>query len=375
MSGWWRLRRSAGAARGPAPAPEAAGAAARPRILFISRSYPPDVGGIQTHNHDLAAALGQLTEVRVISNGRGRSALPWFLPWAALRALVPAPRYDAVLLGDAVLSSVGWLIKRLRPRTFVVSVVHGLDLTWTLRVYQTFWVRRFLPSLDRFVAVSEETRRVAVGLGLPPDRVLVIPNGVVAGELPERDLDAMASLLGRPLEGHRLVLSLGRLVRRKGFAWFAEAVMPLLPEDVLYIVAGEGPERERIAEAAARAGVVNRVLLLGRVDDRARETLFGGANVFVQPNVAAPGDMEGFGIVVLEAGATGLPVVASRLEGLKDAVNDGVNGVLVPPRTRRASPRRSAGCWRTRRRARSSASRPRATCEIRTRGAGSPGAT
>lgn len=325
--GWWRRRRAAN----PAESGNGVhGNGAAPRILFISRAYPPDIGGIQTHNHDLAQALSHSADVHVISNSRGRRALWWFIPLASIETLMLAPRYDVIMLGDGVLSFLGWLVKRLRPRAVVVCVVHGLDLTWTLRVYQSLWVHRFLPALDRFIAVSEETRRVALDMGLPPDDVLVIPNGVVAGERRARDPEAIAALLGRPTEGRRLVLSLGRLVRRKGFAWFAESVVPLLPPDVLYIVAGEGPEHDHIAEAAEKAGVGDRVVLLGRVGDDAREKLFAGCDVFVQPNVVAPGDMEGFGIVVLEAGAAGLPVVASALEGLKDAVHDGVNGVLVP---------------------------------------------
>jgi glycosyltransferase involved in cell wall biosynthesis len=146
------------------------------------------------------------------------------------------------------------------------------------------------------------------------------------------DREALAALVGRPLDGRRLVLSLGRLVPRKGFAWFTRDVVPLLPDDALYLVAGEGPERDAIVQAAREAGAADRVLVLVAVDERAREALLATSEVFVQPNVPVPGDMEGFGIVVLEAGAAGLPVVASALEGLKDAVRDGVNGLLVASR-------------------------------------------
>jgi glycosyltransferase involved in cell wall biosynthesis len=302
----------------------------RPSVLFISRAYPPDVGGIQTHNHELAVALGELTRVRVVANGRGRAALGWFLPWAAIRTLATAWRYDVVLLGDGLLAPVGRLTKLLRPKTCVATVVHGLDLTWQPRLYQRFWVRRWLRSLDLFMAVSSETRRVAIEAGLPAERVGVVPNGVsLRPKTPHPDAGQLAAVLGRDPTGHRLMLSTGRLVKRKGVAWFAEHVLPLVPDDVLYVVAGDGTEREPIAEAAARADMTDRVLLLGRVSDEARDLLFAGCDVFVQPNIAVPGDMEGFGIVVLEAAAAGMPVVAARLEGLIDAVEDGTNGVLV----------------------------------------------
>jgi glycosyltransferase involved in cell wall biosynthesis len=197
---------------------------AKPRILFVSRAYPPDVGGIQTHNHDLAAALSEMADVTIIANGRGKAALPWFLPWAAARAVALAPRYDAVLLGDGVLAAVGWLVKKLRPRVCVAAAVHGLDLTWTPGVYQSLWVRRFLPALDLLIAVSTETRRVAEERGLRAERIVVVPNGVDAPDPVPADRPALERLVGRPLGGTRLVLSLGRLVPRKGFAWFAREV-------------------------------------------------------------------------------------------------------------------------------------------------------
>jgi glycosyltransferase involved in cell wall biosynthesis len=69
--------------------------------------------------------------------------------------------------------------------------------------------------------------------------------------------------------------------------------------------------------------------MLGRVSDRDRNILFNTADLFLQPNVKVPGDMEGFGISVIEAGACRLPVLAANIEGLRDAIKDGRNGFLV----------------------------------------------
>jgi glycosyltransferase involved in cell wall biosynthesis len=77
------------------------------------------------------------------------------------------------------------------------------------------------------------------------------------------------------------------------------------------------------------------VALLGRVPDETRDLLFAACDVFVQPNIEVPGDMEGFGIVVLEAASFGAPVVAARIEGLRDAIADGVSGILVTSESRR----------------------------------------
>jgi phosphatidylinositol alpha-1,6-mannosyltransferase len=79
----------------------------------------------------------------------------------------------------------------------------------------------------------------------------------------------------------------------------------------------------------SRLGLEKRVLLLGRVSNATRKILLNAADIFIMPNITVADDVEGFGIVVLEAGSCGLPVVASNIQGIKDAVTQGQNGYLV----------------------------------------------
>jgi phosphatidylinositol alpha-1,6-mannosyltransferase len=106
--------------------------------------------------------------------------------------------------------------------------------------------------------------------------------------------------------------------------------MALLPDDVVYLVAGEGPERARIEGAIAAGQLQSRVKLLGSITDAELETLYYGSDLFIMPNVPVANDMEGFGLVMLEAGLCGLPTIASSLEGIADVISDGDNGHLVP---------------------------------------------
>jgi phosphatidylinositol alpha-1,6-mannosyltransferase len=86
----------------------------------------------------------------------------------------------------------------------------------------------------------------------------------------------------------------------------------------------------RIRESVERLGLQERVRVLGRVSEEMLLTLFRGSDLFVMPNVPVPGDIEGFGVVMLEAGLCGLPIVAADLEGIRDVVREGENGVLLP---------------------------------------------
>jgi phosphatidylinositol alpha-1,6-mannosyltransferase len=121
----------------------------------------------------------------------------------------------------------------------------------------------------------------------------------------------------------------GRQVKRKGVIWFLESVMPRLDPDYIYIIAGDGPELAAIRTRIRANKWGQRVFALGRVTGNVRKILFNTADIFVMPNITVPGDMEGFGIVVVEAGSCGLPVVASNTQGIRDAVVEGKTGYLV----------------------------------------------
>ncbi|MGH8889672.1 MAG: glycosyltransferase family 4 protein, partial [Acidothermaceae bacterium] len=197
-----------------------------------------------------------------------------------------------------------------------------------------WWVRRALRRAHIVVAVSDPTAEIARGLGVRADRIVVVRPGVTAPQVSRAEREAarrgLIGELGLP-ESNRLLLTLGRVVPRKGSGWFVESVLPHLPDDVIYLVAGEGPDMANVREAAERAGVMNRVRMLGWVSDSEREQLLRGTDLFIQPNIRVQGDVEGFGIVVIEAALRGTPVVGSRLEGITDAIVDGESGLLCPP--------------------------------------------
>jgi phosphatidylinositol alpha-1,6-mannosyltransferase len=301
------------------------------KILFISRAWPPVIGGIERQNHAIATELARLTPVKIVANRHGKRTLPVFIPYALMRALLSLHRYDVVLLGDGVLALVGYIIKRISGKP-VACIVHGLDLTFENRIYRKYWVRRFLPRLDKLIAVGNETIHQGIELGIPAAKLECVPNGVsIPAERPDYSKQDLERYLGRKL-GDGVLLTLGRLVRRKGVAWFIDEVMPRLDGNITYIIAGTGRDRAHILDTIDRNGLQNRVICIGPVNDRDRELLFCTADIFVQPNIRVPGDMEGFGLVVLEAAAYGMVVIASALEGLKDAIRDGRNGYLVEAR-------------------------------------------
>lgn len=292
------------------------------RVLFVTRKYPPRVGGMENLSYGLLTGFPE--PKTTITWGGSQAHLVWFLPYALLRIALTAHRYDVIHLGDAMLSACGFL-----PRLFgkkVAISVHGLDLTFAPRIYQGY-LRLFLKA-DAIIANSESTRRLAEARGLKGVRA--IPIGV-----PERYFGVSRAThhdaeLEQRRSGRVVLITVGRLVPRKGVAWFVRSVLPRL-SNVLYVVVGVGAHRAEIERAAAETGMTDNLWLVGNVSDQRLLELLGGSDVFVMPNIVVPGNVEGFGIVAIEASASGLPIVASRLEGIPDAVIDGQNGQLVPP--------------------------------------------
>jgi glycosyltransferase involved in cell wall biosynthesis len=301
------------------------------RILLIARAYPPTVGGMEQFAFQLRRHLGAHAQVEELINRGGKRALPAFLPTAAARAVASARRgrIDVVHLADALLAPVGAIIKRASGVPVTASVC-GLDVTYAHPLYQAI-VPRSLRELDLVMPISGATEAAMRARTGPRPQSRVIPLGVnpLPAALPSalEEFDRLAGMT----EGQRIILTVGRLIERKGVEWFVRAVLPRLGDDVVYLVVGEGPARGAIERAARGVGLAGRVRLTGRVQPGVLAAAYARADVFVMPNIPVAGDIEGFGLVALEAASAGVPVVAAALDGIEQAIVPGENGVLVPP--------------------------------------------
>lgn len=306
-------------------------------ILFITRKYPPSVGGMEHFAYELHRELAKKAEVKLIKWGGSNTnkLLPLFgviLPYFFVRACwtLVRGRIDVIHVQDGVLAPLGWALSRLSGKPFAV-IIHGLDITYANPVFKLV-VPKMVAKADAVLCISRAAAEEAMKRSARPERVQVIPLGIADSYFGRTEHGAIRELLDIPAD-KKILLTVGRLVKRKGVAWFIQNVLPEIvrahPETV-YLVTGEGEERPNIEAAVAKSGMEQQVKLLGRVDDTMLRALYNGADVFVMPNIIVPGDMEGFGLVSLEAALCELPLVATGVEGIQDAVTDGKNGVLVP---------------------------------------------
>jgi phosphatidylinositol alpha-1,6-mannosyltransferase len=269
---------------------------------------------------ELTTRIAKRRSARIVALRRGNRWLPLFLGYSALLILANAIRGKILLLhlGDPALAPLGRLAKLCNVPVCVT--VHGLDVTYPNWLYP-FWLRVFLRDFDAYICISSAARVAAIAKGVPESRTQVIGVGVTAPGVPANTVR----------EGD-LLLFVGRLVKRKGLEWFVQVVLPRIAQrrdGVRLAIIGAGPERSAIQRAATAVDVADRIAWLGAVSEIERMTWLSRAAVCIAPNVHVPGDIEGYGIVALEAAAAGCALVAADIEGLRDAIVDNEGGRLV----------------------------------------------
>lgn len=300
------------------------------KLLFISRTYPPLVGGMEKLASDFYENYRKKWDIDLLANSGGKKTILFFFVKAAFFLIFRSRDYDVVHIFDAVLSPLV-IFPKLFSKAKVTFTVNGLDIVYSRFGYQKF-MPFFLRKADKIFAVSLHTMRECTLRGIPREKLAVIPNALDFSDVtifPDDKKTMLMSRFNMLLQGKTVLITVGRLVKRKGHAWFLEKVFPHLPDQYVYVIAGDGPERDIIVDLVRRLNLADRVYLLGSVSDEEKTCLYQIANLFVMPNIHVENDQEGFGIVLLEAGRYGLPVVVSNIEGMRDVVVDSKTGKLV----------------------------------------------
>lgn len=316
----------------------------------MTNDFPPRPGGIQAFVHQLAVRQPAGSVVVYASSWRGaakfdaeqpfevvREATSVLLPTRPVgrRAVELARAYgcEAVWFGAA--APLGLLAHRLRREAGVrraVALTHGHEVGWAALPGARQLLRRIGRGQDVVTYLGEYTRvRLARTLdGLTELRQLV-PGVDVDAYRPDVDGTEVRRRYG--LAGRPVVVCVSRLVPRKGQDQLIRAMPELrrrVPGVALLIVGG-GPDRSRLARLAGTHGVETQVIITGTVGSEELPAHYAAGDVYAMPcrTRRAGLDVEGLGIVYLEASATGLPVVAGDSGGAPDAVREGETGYVV----------------------------------------------
>jgi phosphatidylinositol alpha-1,6-mannosyltransferase len=325
--------------------------------LVITRNLPPLIGGMERLIWHLIDELRSDYQVHVAGPFGCKEYLPAdvtaieipvkpmaiFLFRVKIIALWVALRHRPciVLAGSGLTAPVAWLAARLTGARCVVYL-HGLDITADNLFYRLFWVpifRRF----DCVLVNSNFTKDLALKAKILPSRITILHPGV---DLPNMDNASRSHRVFRSrhvLDEIPIMLYVGRFTPRKGLFYFINEIMPQIiieiPKAVLVVI-GDEPINALLSDknqygsvqlAIKENNLDSNVRLLGSCSDQELGEAYFSADVLVFPVQNRENDIEGFGMVALEAAAHGLPTVAFSVGGVPDAIADGYSGKLFSP--------------------------------------------
>jgi phosphatidylinositol alpha-1,6-mannosyltransferase len=340
---------------------------------MLATGYPPQVGGIQTilseisehlppgevevlaprddNASDFDATCAQVVHRRefaarslrhqVLGRALGGLISPlltqfptWF---SAARELVRNRPIELVQCGHVGVAGVGYALERLNGVPYVVYTYAQEIMDARVpksKVPNRALGRAFLGHASAIFTLSEFTRGQVLAWGVREDRVVRIPLGP-APTIHPTDADVRREKERLGLRDRRIILTVGRLVKRKGQDMTIRAlpgVIEKVPE-AAYLIVGGGPMEQSLREETRRLGLGKSVVIAGDAPHDRIGIYYALADVFVMPSRALTddGDVEGFGLVYLEANAHGKPCIGGRSGGVPDAVLDGETGLLVDP--------------------------------------------
>lgn len=325
------------------------------KVLIVTNDFPPRRGGIQSFVHALATRLPPGGVVVYAPAWEGAAEFDARQPFPVIRhprslmlpvpsvgaraaALVAEHGCDTVLFGAA--APLGLLAPRLRKAGArrLVGLTHGHEAGWAALPGARWLLRRIGTDVDVLTYLAEYFR-VRLARALTPEaaaRMVRLAPGVDPAQFrPGAGGARVRERLGiapdRPV-----VLCVSRLVPRKGQDTLIRAWPTVLANaQPLLLLVGDGPDRRRLRRLAARLGVSDSVLFAGPVSEADLAAYYDAATIFAMPcrTRLAGLDVEGLGIVYLEASATGLPVIGGDSGGAPDAIIDGETGYVVPGRS------------------------------------------
>ena len=306
------------------------------KLLLITSDFPPRRGGVATYYRTL---VKNVLEMEVLTNiigaeGERVHQLSWSWPgwpkWLPLLWLIPIwkikTKAEFLAAGEILPLGTALMSVRLAFGWRYLVFVHGLDIQLATRNAWKRWLtRQVLKYSCQVVVNSNFTRDLVIRAGGKLATTTVVYPAVRALSASQREVNRIKAQY--QLAGKKVVLTVARLVLRKGISQVIKAMAQVQSQqpEAIYVVVGDGPLAESLRRQAAELSVS--AVFTGSVSDNELAAWYESADVFVLTPIKDTKDVEGFGIVYLEAMARAKAVVASRVGGVAEAVGEA--GILI----------------------------------------------
>ncbi|GJM40459.1 MAG: glycoside hydrolase [Ardenticatenaceae bacterium] len=299
----------------------------RPRLAIVTFDFWPDIGGVQNYLYEICSRLTSKFDIIVVTPVAGEA------PDGVHKLIVPEPtvthffkmirqtKTDFLLIGHA---HPQLLLAAKLSRLPYAALAYGNDFLAAQKAWHRPFFNRWLAQATPLITISDANIHRLQSLGMAR------PELIYPGTDPSRFWPAE-----KPRSKSLNLLTVCRLVPRKGIdtTLKALAIIRNTYPHLHYFIGGMGPDLPRLQQLVSQLNLEDMVTFLGFVAEDQLPITYQKADIFVMPTRERPsqGSIEGFGIVYLEASATGLPVIASPSGGAAEAVQDGKTGLLVPP--------------------------------------------
>jgi len=324
-------------------------------ILLVTNDFGPRTGGIETFvigllerisGHKVIVFTSQQGDTDsydkqwldkfgiTVIRDRSKILLPTWRVTRAAKKLVSDNRIDTVIFGAAApLGLMGSALRKSGVRK-IIALTHGHEVWWAKIFPFTLAMKRIGKSADHLTYLGDFTKS-AISRALTQKSaeamVKIAPGIDTQHFIPQPD--GMQKRVNLGLEQKKIIMSVGRLVHRKGQDKLIEA-MPLVLKSVPnahLVLVGEGPYRNHLEKLVSKFALKENVTFVGRVQYEKLPSYLSAADLFAMPSRSRYFglEVEGLGIVYLEASACGIPVVAGNSGGAPDAVLEGVTGLCV----------------------------------------------
>jgi phosphatidylinositol alpha-1,6-mannosyltransferase len=319
------------------------------KTLLITIDFPPKTGGVanylsnfsknlpynkivvladksvgQTHHHEIKYQL-------IKEDLNYKFFWPhWLKTYFVAKKVIEREKIEQIIISHII--PMGYIALVLKLPFFVI--LHGYDITLAKKsIWKKHWLKKILKASEHIIVNSNFTKREVIETGISENKITIVnPCPNIKYKINDIEKEIIKKELG--LVHKKILLSVGRLIERKGFDKVIEALPEILPQipSLVYIIVGKGPDRERLENLAEKLKVAGNVVIVEDVPDTNLPCYYDLADVFIMPSrVINKEDVEGFGIVYLEANLFGKPVIAGKTGGVEDAVVDNQTGILVNP--------------------------------------------
>lgn len=329
-------------------------------LLLVTVTWPPVKGGAENYLFEIYRRLPGVNLLVLTSQQPGDSEFDIGQPWQTIRVpvewfsyywggrrkrltllvklhkVIQNHKIDLVVTGFAFPDGlIAWLLKRVYNFPYITHF-YGVDFLghlsnplWRKLIFQIF------QDADCLIGCSSYSRDKVVEMGIGPNKTHVVLPGVDADRfypVTQNKKCQIRQELDLP-EDALILLTVSRLVARKSH----DSVLMALPRilahypQLLYVIVGQGKQKEMLQAIVEENNLVDNVVFVGEVVDRELPLYYQASDLFVMPNREIKGDVEGFGIVFIEASASGIPVIGGESGGTKDAIEHGESGLLLSP--------------------------------------------